>query len=111
MQPFSRRTALQSAVAITAAGALSSLAVQARAAEGLANPRLPKHQFRAMWIATVVNIDWPSKPGLTAEAQRAELISATRPGCRPEPQCGGAAGPPPQPMPSGLRTSSRGRAT
>ena len=75
MQPFSRRTALQSAVAITAAGALSSLAVQARAAEGLANPRLPKHQFRAMWIATVVNIDWPSKPGLTAEAQRAELIS------------------------------------
>lgn len=75
MQPFSRRTALQTALAAGAAGALSTLAVQARA-EGSStpNPHLPKNQFRAMWIATVVNIDWPSKAGLTAAQQYDELI-------------------------------------
>lgn len=30
--------------------------------------------LRGMWIATVTNRDWPSKPGLTAAQQRAELI-------------------------------------
>ncbi|TZF85909.1 family 10 glycosylhydrolase (plasmid) [Pedobacter sp. BS3] len=34
----------------------------------------PKHEFRGVWIATVANIDWPSKPGLTTEAQKEELI-------------------------------------
>lgn len=28
-----------------------------------------------MWVATVANLDWPSEPGLTAAAQRAELIA------------------------------------
>lgn len=28
-----------------------------------------------MWIASVVNIDWPSVPGLTAAAQKAELVA------------------------------------
>lgn len=32
-------------------------------------------QLRGMWIASVVNIDWPSKPGLTAAAQQAELVA------------------------------------
>jgi uncharacterized lipoprotein YddW (UPF0748 family) len=36
-------------------------------------PPLPPREFRATWIATVHNIDWPSKPGLSADAQRAEL--------------------------------------
>lgn len=35
----------------------------------------PKREFRAAWIATVSNIDWPSKPGLPAEQQKAEFIS------------------------------------
>ena len=34
----------------------------------------PKREFRAAWIATVSNIDWPSKPGLTASQQQAEFI-------------------------------------
>ncbi len=34
-----------------------------------------KQQLRAMWIASVFNIDWPSKPGLSADAQKAELTS------------------------------------
>lgn len=31
-------------------------------------------EFRAAWIATVANINWPSKPGLTTEAQQQEAI-------------------------------------
>lgn len=30
-------------------------------------------EFRGVWIATVDNIDWPSKPGLSTEQQQAEL--------------------------------------
>lgn len=32
-------------------------------------------EFRAVWVATVGNIDWPSKPGLTTAQQQAELIT------------------------------------
>jgi uncharacterized lipoprotein YddW (UPF0748 family) len=42
-------------------------------AEGDEPPPL-RREFRAAWIATVANIDWPSKPGLPADEQRAELI-------------------------------------
>ncbi|WP_328989158.1 family 10 glycosylhydrolase [Kribbella sp. NBC_01245] len=38
-----------------------------------ANPATPKRQFRASWIASVVNIDWPSRSGLSADVQKAEL--------------------------------------
>lgn len=34
----------------------------------------PKREFRAAWIATVSNIDWPSKPGLPAAQQQQEFI-------------------------------------
>ncbi len=32
----------------------------------------PKYEFRAVWLATVANIDWPSQPGLPVEEQKAE---------------------------------------
>ena len=32
-------------------------------------------EFRAAWVATVANIDWPSKPGLGAEVQRSEALA------------------------------------
>ena len=35
----------------------------------------PKFEFRAAWVATVNNIDWPSKPGLTIGQQEAEAIT------------------------------------
>lgn len=35
----------------------------------------PKREFRAAWVATVANIDWPSKPGLTAMQQQQEFIN------------------------------------
>lgn len=31
-------------------------------------------EFRAAWIATVANINWPSKPGLPVDVQKAEAI-------------------------------------
>tara|TARA_R110000850_G_scaffold175640_15_gene301428 strand:+ start:732 stop:2234 length:1503 start_codon:yes stop_codon:yes gene_type:complete len=34
----------------------------------------PRREFRAAWIATVHNIDWPSKNNLTPSQQRAEMI-------------------------------------
>lgn len=33
----------------------------------------PKREFRAVWVATVNNIDWPSKPGLSTEQQKKEI--------------------------------------
>ena len=38
-------------------------------------PPNPPREFRGAWIATVGNIDWPSKPGLPVAQQKAELIS------------------------------------
>jgi uncharacterized lipoprotein YddW (UPF0748 family) len=34
----------------------------------------PRTEFRGVWIASVDNIDWPSKKGLPADSQRAEFI-------------------------------------
>lgn len=33
-----------------------------------------KRELRAVWIATVVNIDWPSKKGISIEKQKQEFI-------------------------------------
>ena len=38
-------------------------------------PPKPLREFRGVWIATVANIDWPSKPGLTTAEQQRELLS------------------------------------
>ena len=37
-------------------------------------PAVPQ-EFRAAWISTVHNIDWPSRSGLSGAAQRAELLN------------------------------------
>ena len=34
-----------------------------------------KYDMRAVWMATVANIDWPSQPNLSESEQKAELIS------------------------------------
>ncbi|MDP2337805.1 MAG: family 10 glycosylhydrolase [Bacteroidota bacterium] len=34
----------------------------------------PKHEMRAVWIATVENIDWPSAKGLSTDQQKQEMI-------------------------------------
>lgn len=35
----------------------------------------PRREMRGVWVATVANIDWPSRPGLPADSQRAELTA------------------------------------
>lgn len=40
---------------------------------GTLAPAIPR-EFRGMWVATVGNSCWPSKPGLTTAQQKAELI-------------------------------------
>jgi uncharacterized lipoprotein YddW (UPF0748 family) len=48
-------------------------ATPAAPAASSALPPAPPREWRAAWIATVANIDWPSKPGLSAEAQQSEI--------------------------------------
>ncbi len=39
------------------------------------NPADPKKiEFRAVWIATINNIDWPSKPNLSVDEQKREFL-------------------------------------
>lgn len=45
------------------------------------NQKVPKlvslesqREFRGVWVASVVNIDWPSSPDLSVEEQKAELL-------------------------------------
>lgn len=40
-------------------------------------PPIPglNREFRGAWVASVANIDWPSKPGLSSEQQQAEILS------------------------------------
>lgn len=33
----------------------------------------PSQEFRAAWVATVYNIDWPSRAGLSVDAQKGEM--------------------------------------
>ena len=42
--------------------------------QNLISQTYPKHEMRAVWIATVNNIDWPSNPGLSADEQKNEMI-------------------------------------
>jgi uncharacterized lipoprotein YddW (UPF0748 family) len=56
----------------------SSLAAcGALAAEQPQTPPLPR-EFRAAWVATVNNIDWPSEPGLPTRTQRDEITAHRR---------------------------------
>jgi uncharacterized lipoprotein YddW (UPF0748 family) len=56
-----------------ASGPATSPGVTAVPAPCPADPATPKRQVRADWIASVVNIDWPSRPGLSIDQQQAEL--------------------------------------
>ena len=61
------------------AALLLPTALNSRAAATYRNSTLTpppiEREFRGVWVATVANIDWPSKPGLTTTQQKAELIS------------------------------------
>lgn len=44
-------------------------------ASGRSGPKPVAREFRGVWVATVENIDWPSKPGLPVEKQKREFIA------------------------------------
>lgn len=50
----------------------ASLALHALMTSSVSAPPLPR-EFRAAWIASVANIDWPSKPGLSESEQQSEM--------------------------------------
>ncbi len=70
-----RRTLFTTAAAAAVYGlANPGSGYAASSAECPTDPALPKRQLRAMWIASVTNIDWPSATGLDAATQRAEYL-------------------------------------
>ena len=42
---------------------------------GRLGPKPVAREFRGVWVATVENIDWPSKPGLPVDKQKQEFIA------------------------------------
>lgn len=52
----------------------SLVRAQSAAATPSPVPPMPR-EFRAVWVATVANIDWPSKPGLPVAQQQSELLT------------------------------------
>ena len=65
--------------ALTMGGLLTACTTQPTVPGGGAGtadqpPPAPR-EFRAAWVSTVANIDWPSKPGLPAAQQQAEAIA------------------------------------
>lgn len=69
-----RPSASQRRVALAVALAMAATTVPSAAQPVQDAPSL-RREFRGAWVASVANIDWPSKPGLTAWQQQAELIA------------------------------------
>ena len=76
LRPFATAAALAAAFFLTGCETTKSTPPAAPSASALvdAPPAAPR-EFRGVWVATVNNIDWPSKRGLPAAQQRAEMIS------------------------------------
>jgi uncharacterized lipoprotein YddW (UPF0748 family) len=70
-----RTTGPGATVRTTGPGETVRTTAPARVTPVLPSEPLPSaiREFRAAWIATVANIDWPSERGLTADSQRTEL--------------------------------------
>ena len=61
--------------ATRAALAASCLVLVAATAAAQADPPPVQREFRGAWVASVANIDWPSRPALSTWEQQAELIA------------------------------------
>jgi uncharacterized lipoprotein YddW (UPF0748 family) len=57
-----------------ALAALLTLAGAAATARAQTTPPAVPRELRAVWVASVDNMDWPSKAGLSAAEQQAELV-------------------------------------
>ncbi|MGW0668848.1 glycoside hydrolase family 10 protein [Streptomyces sp. NPDC002746] len=84
MRQIARRSFVAGAAGTVASvvvpGAVAAEAAADRPGETRAErPGAPRdalrRELRGMWVGTIDNLDWPSKPGLSAAAQEAELIA------------------------------------
>jgi uncharacterized lipoprotein YddW (UPF0748 family) len=68
--PLARTTLFTLAVAV------AGVAISAPPTHIVAQPAAPQipREFRAAWVASVANIDWPSRPGLSTHEQQTELL-------------------------------------
>ncbi len=66
------RHRFRAAISAAVLSALPSLAPHLPAQSPV--PLIPR-EFRGAWVASVANIDWPSKPGLSAWQQQRELLA------------------------------------
>ncbi|MEV0482279.1 family 10 glycosylhydrolase [Streptomyces sp. NPDC050508] len=73
MGRLSRRTFAMAALSTLATTGSASAETGSAAAE-TGRPRAVT-EMRGVWLSTVANRDWPSRPGLTAAQQRTELIA------------------------------------
>ncbi|MGP3999720.1 glycoside hydrolase family 10 protein [Streptomyces sp. 8N706] len=72
--PRITRRGLAAGLAVALSGTSMAGDATAYAPRGKRNGgRRSQRQFRGMWLATVANRDWPSRPGLPADQQQAEL--------------------------------------
>lgn len=67
------RESLRRALAAVALAAIAGCAMIESSQE--AGPPPAPREFRAAWVATVANIDWPSAKGLPVQQQRSEMIA------------------------------------
>src|SRR5438552_711877 len=73
--PARVRSAIRAAAALLFVGASIGI-IHGLMAQNpqVGEPPIPR-EFRAAWVATVANIDWPSKKALPVERQKSELIA------------------------------------
>jgi uncharacterized lipoprotein YddW (UPF0748 family) len=55
--------------------AFLAIALPASAQQAGVEPSPIQREFRGAWVASVANIDWPSRPGLSSWQQQSELIA------------------------------------
>jgi len=70
---FALRAALLGGALLTAGMALRAPGASHSPADMV--PPSPLREFRGAWVATVGNIDWPSRKGLSTAEQQAELLA------------------------------------
>ena len=51
----------------------------------LASPNFSRAEMRAAWVASVYNLNFPTKPGLSAETQKAQIAEILDPKNMTEP--------------------------
>ena len=72
---FQRNLAYRASVITIAVAQFVANMLLAVGDDKIENVPSPAKEFRAAWIATVANIDWPSERGLSTAKQQAELIT------------------------------------